>query len=216
MFKGVTFGKVASVVVLAAMTLGLTGCNDKQKVQVEQLTKENQELAAQNTSLQEQVRQAQATASSAMSERDTAKAELAQAKAAPAPVTPSGGDYSGGGGGGGRDVVITVAGDVLFGSGQVAVKASAKGELDKIARQLNGQYAGHPVRVEGFTDSTPIKKSKYKTNEALSQARAESVMEYLASKGVSRSRLSADGRGATKLKSTPAASRRVEIVVLAK
>jgi len=215
MFKGVTFGKVASVAVLAAMTLGLTGCNDKQKVQVEQLTRENQELAAQNSSLQEQVRQAQSTASSAMSERDTAKAELAQAKAAAAPVAPAGGDYTGGGGGG-RDVVITVAGDVLFGSGQVEVKASARGELDKIARQLNGQYAGHPIRIDGFTDSTPIRKSKYKSNEALSQARAESVMDYLASKGVSQSRMSADGRGATKLKSTPAASRRVEIVVLGK
>jgi flagellar motor protein MotB len=215
MFKGVTFGKVASVAVLAAMTLGLTGCNDKQKVQVEQLTRENQELAAQNTSLQEQVRQAQSTASSAMSERDTAKAELAQAKAAAVPVAPAGGDYTGGGGGG-RDVVITVAGDVLFGSGQVEVKSSARGELDKIARQLNGQYAGHPIRIDGFTDSTPIRKSKYKSNEALSQARAESVMDYLASKGVSQSRMSADGRGATKLKSTPAASRRVEIVVLGK
>lgn len=205
---------VIGVAALAVMTLGLTGCNDKQKIEAERLTRENQELAAQNSSLQEQVRQAQSMASSAMSERDTARAELAQAKAAATQPAPADYSMAGNGGGTGRDVIITVAGDVLFGSGQVDVKSTARGELDRIARQLNGQYSGHPIRIEGYTDSDPIRKSKFGSNEALSQARAESVMNYLASKGVSRSRMTAEGMGSAKPKSTKAASRRVEIVVL--
>ena len=40
------------------------------------------------------------------------------------------------------------------------------------------------IRVDGHTDSTPIKVSKWKTNLDLSQARAESVKAYLIKKGV--------------------------------
>jgi outer membrane protein OmpA-like peptidoglycan-associated protein len=113
-----------------------------------------------------------------------------------------------------RDVVITVAGDVLFASGQTTLKPDAKKELDKIARDLQGKYSGHRIRVEGYTDSDPIKKSKFPSNEALSQARAESVEKYLISKGVSSDRISAQGMGSAKPKATKAASRRVEIVVV--
>lgn len=113
-----------------------------------------------------------------------------------------------------RDVVITVAGDVLFASGQTTLKPEAKKELDKIARDLESRYSGHRIRVEGYTDSDPIRKSKFASNEALSQARADSVRSYLVSKGVSSSRISAMGMGSAKPKSTKAASRRVEIVIM--
>lgn len=113
-------------------------------------------------------------------------------------------------------VVIEVAGDVLFASGSVTLNAGGKKELDKIARTIQSKYSGHDIRVEGYTDTDPIvkQKPKFPTNEALSKARAEAVESYLASKGVSNN-MTAVGRGAAKPKSTKAASRRVEIVILA-
>jgi outer membrane protein OmpA-like peptidoglycan-associated protein len=115
---------------------------------------------------------------------------------------------------GNGEFVATLAGNVLFDSGQAQIKSSARKQLDSIANALKGKYAGASVRVEGHTDSDPIKRSKWGTNEALSQARAEAVAKYLAAKGVSSSRLEAMGMGSAKPKSSKAASRRVEVVVM--
>ncbi|HYF13652.1 MAG TPA: OmpA family protein [Phycisphaerales bacterium] len=114
------------------------------------------------------------------------------------------------------NMVATIAGNVLFDSGSATLKSGAKKQLDRIVRELKGNYKGLPVQVEGHTDSDPIRKSKGKwgTNEALSQARADAVKTYLASQGVSSSRIDAVGYGSSKPKSTKAASRRVEIVVM--
>ncbi len=116
-----------------------------------------------------------------------------------------------------REVRLEVAGDVLFDSGSTTIKSSAKSELDKIVSQIKGKYSSHRVRVEGYTDSDPPNKvrKKYPTNEALSQARAEAVENYLVSKGISADRITAAGMGAAKPRTTKKESRRVEIVVLA-
>src|ERR1041384_1662552 len=63
----------------------------------------------------------------------------------------------------------TIGGDVLFGSGSDTIKPEAKKVLDKIASEIKSQYSGASIRVEGYTDSDPIKKSKWGTNEKLSQ-----------------------------------------------
>ena len=111
-------------------------------------------------------------------------------------------------------MVAEVAGDVLFASGQATLKADAKKKLDSIARELNGRYSGNDIRIEGHTDSDPIRKSKWGSNEALSKARAEAVREYLQSKGVSGGRMSTVGKGSSEPKGTKAASRRVDIIIL--
>ena len=114
----------------------------------------------------------------------------------------------------GSDVVIEVAGDVLFDSGSVKLKTSAKKTLDKVAQAIKTNFAGHTIRVEGHTDSDPIRKSKWKSNEHLSFERARSVEHYLASKGVPVKSMYAAAFGSNKPKATKAQSRRVEIIVL--
>lgn len=114
--------------------------------------------------------------------------------------------------GGGSNETFTVSGDVLFDSGQTTLKSAAKKELDKIASKIKSNHAGATVRVEGYTDTDPIRKSKWGTNEALSKARADSVAAYLSQKGVGN--VSAVGMGSANPKATKAASRRVEIVVI--
>lgn len=107
-----------------------------------------------------------------------------------------------------------LSGDVLFDPGQATLKSSAKKSLDRIASEIKSQYRNDSIRVEGHTDSDPIRKAKFASNQALSEARAESVRKYLISKGVSSGRIDAVGYGSSKPKSSKAASRRVEIVIL--
>lgn len=114
----------------------------------------------------------------------------------------------------GSDIVVAVAGDVLFDPGSVVVKSSAKANLDRIAGVLQSQYGGNDVRVAGHTDSDPIKRSKWGSNERLSCERALAVEEYLASRGVSKDRMYSAGYGPAKSKGDKKASRRVEIVVI--
>ncbi len=203
---------VLGAALIATLSLGLGGCNNKEKEQIKMLSDDNAQLKQQNATLEQGLRDKDSQISTLQSERDTLKSQVAQAQQ-PAPIsgdTGTGARRSGGEAG----TVITIAGDVLFDSGSPNIKSSAKKELDKVAAQLKSKWGGHQIRVEGFTDKTPIKKSKFPSNEALSQARAESVEQYLISKGVSADRISAVGRGSAKPKATNAASRRVEIVVL--
>ena len=116
--------------------------------------------------------------------------------------------------GGSGDVVIEVAGDVLFASGQATLKAEAKKELDKVVKTLNTKYSGHNIRVDGYTDTDTPKKGKFKSNEALSEARANAVREYLVQKGISSNMITARGMGASSSKPTKKDNRRVDIVVL--
>jgi len=115
----------------------------------------------------------------------------------------------------GRDgAVLEVAGDVLFASGQATLKPDSKKELDKVVRTLNSQWSGHRVRVEGYTDTDKPSKGKYKSNEALSEARADAVRDYLVQKGISSNMITAVGMGSSKSRATKKDSRRVEIVVV--
>jgi chemotaxis protein MotB len=114
----------------------------------------------------------------------------------------------------GQDLVIGIAGDVLFASGKATLKPAAKKTLDRVAADLGGKYNSQKIRVEGYTDPDPIKKSQWKTNERLSGERAMAVEEYLVSKGVSKNRIYFAGFGAADSKGSKAQSRRVEIVVL--
>jgi len=200
-------------IVAALFCLGiggvLGGCS-KKNTQLELAQQEAAELREKNVELDTRLR-----------EKDNKIAELEgriQAKQAyqqpPAYQEPRNGGwnnpkpYTGGG----SNETFTVSGDVLFDSGQTSLKAAAKKELDKIASKIKSNHAGASVRVEGYTDSDPIKKSKWGTNEALSKARADAVASYLSQKGVGD--VSAVGMGSANPKATKAASRRVEIVVV--
>lgn len=114
----------------------------------------------------------------------------------------------------GSDVVVDVAGDVLFSSGSTTLRNEAKASLDRIAGVLNSTYSGNQLRIAGHTDSDPIRKSKWGTNERLSAERALAVEAYLGSKGVDMGRMHVAGYGPDKPRGSKQQSRRVEIVVI--
>jgi chemotaxis protein MotB len=115
---------------------------------------------------------------------------------------------------GAGEVTASVSSDLLFDSGKATLKASAKKSLDQVASVLNSTYSGKSIRVAGHTDTDPIKKSGYKSNDHLGFERAYAVKEYLISKGVDPKRLYLASYGPNVPRGNKAQSRRVEIVVL--
>jgi type VI secretion system protein ImpK len=112
---------------------------------------------------------------------------------------------------------VTFRGDDMFGGGRAEVNGKILPLLDKVAAEID-KVTGK-VSVIGHSDNVPIRTARYPSNQALSEERAATVTEYLASKGVAKGRLEAIGKGDSEPladNKTPAArakNRRVEIVV---
>jgi outer membrane protein OmpA-like peptidoglycan-associated protein len=112
-----------------------------------------------------------------------------------------------------RGMVITLQGEVLFKTGKYDLKPAAMAKLDQIADALRGKE--QPMVVYGFTDNV----GTYDNNMTLSQQRAQSVRDYLVTKGIPQDLITAQGKGPD----SPVAdnnsvegraqNRRVEIVV---
>lgn len=112
---------------------------------------------------------------------------------------------------------VTFRGDDMFAGGRAEVSGKVFPLLDKVASEIS-KVTGKVI-VIGHSDNIPIRTPKYPSNQALSEERAATVTEYLASKGVAKGRLEAIGKGDSEPLTdnrTPAArakNRRVEIVV---
>lgn len=113
----------------------------------------------------------------------------------------------------GKSVTVRIQGDVLFAAGKVDLKDSSLKTLDEVAKVLADKYAGHAVRVAGFTDTDPIARSGWKDNLQLSCERSCAVVRELKKKGVPATTIYAAGYGDTQPRETKPKSRRVEIVV---
>ena len=92
--------------------------------------------------------------------------------------------------------------EVLFGVGRAELKPEATGELDRIAQTIVEVAKDIPpdipwiLRVDGHTDARPVSgQGEFKSNWALSAARAISVVQYLIEKGIPPQRIAATGFG---------------------
>src|SRR4051812_11720940 len=113
-----------------------------------------------------------------------------------------------------RGVVITLSGSVLFATGKSDLLPIAKEKLNQVAKALMDQ-GFKAIVVQGYTDSV----GSASDNEALSMRRAQSVRDYLVTRGVPSEKATAEGKGASnpvadnKTADGRAENRRVEIVV---
>ena len=102
--------------------------------------------------------------------------------------------------------------NMSFVIGSSELTNQARTTLDRFAAALVRASSYRPFTVEGHTDRSGSRD----TNRALSQARAASVVNYLASKGVDRNRLTAQGYGYERplagRSADDGANRRVEVV----
>jgi chemotaxis protein MotB len=116
----------------------------------------------------------------------------------------------------------TVNSDLLFAPGSWDLSPDGQQIIAKMAPQLALEQRLKLV-VNGFTDNAPLagelRRKGIASNQELSQKRAESIMEYMISLGVSRDLVTAQGfgeDGAVASNDTPrgrAQNRRIEITV---
>lgn len=225
--RRITRGVVAASLGVS-LVLSVGGCSSTPNDEFDQALAENAELRDRLAETQSMLEKSEDDKLDLIRQNQDLTADLkrAEQQSAPSNLSAATGGFGNGMGDGGDmpsgmrmntrgDVVLTVAGDVLFPSGQVTLKADGRRELDRIARMIMSQYSGNTVRVEGYTDSDPIRKSSWKSNERLSSERALAVEQYLVGRGVDADRIYSAAMGAAKPKSSKQASRRVEIVILA-
>lgn len=119
-----------------------------------------------------------------------------------------------------RGVVLRLADNALFASGEADIDEVAQGVLAVVAEVLVG-HPGNDVEVEGHTDNRPTSTARFATNWELSSARATNVLrELLADAELEPARFAAVGRadtiprGDNDTEEGRAENRRTEIVVM--
>ncbi|MEN8149495.1 MAG: OmpA family protein [Planctomycetota bacterium] len=119
------------------------------------------------------------------------------------------------------ETCIILSGKVSFGAGRADLMKGAKDRLSKLNPVLRDICPDVRLRLDGHTDSDPIRKSKWSGNHELSQARAAAVAEqFVTALGWSRSKVSTRGFGeeipiaSNATREGKARNRRVEIVLV--
>ena len=116
----------------------------------------------------------------------------------------------------GEGIVVNFNEKVLFGFNQSTLNANSYAALDKLVTVLN-KYNQTDLKVSGHTDS----KGTDEYNQGLSVKRAAAVADYLASRGIGRTRILTYGYGESAPKCTNeteegrACNRRVEFAITA-
>ncbi len=120
-------------------------------------------------------------------------------------------------------ISVVLPSSILFNSGQTKLKKAATSSLTKVCNVLKRDFPNDTIRIEGHTDSDPVKRTKkvYGSNWELSAARAANVLHFLVDNcHLDPKKLYLAGYGkyqpvvSNKSKSGKQKNRRVEIVVL--
>lgn len=115
----------------------------------------------------------------------------------------------------GNRLVAQLGGSVLFDTNSSVLKPQALAALEELRTSMIAPYPDAKVTVEGHTDNVGGDAD----NQRLSEARAQSVVQWLVQHGVPAARLEAHGYGKTQPafpNDTPAnraRNRRIEIIV---
>ncbi|GAG14087.1 unnamed protein product, partial [marine sediment metagenome] len=119
-----------------------------------------------------------------------------------------------------RGIVISLAAEVLFGTGEADLKSGAKGALNRVINIMK-RYPDRKISIEGHTDNIPISTARFPNNQVLSEERAKSILKHLAGKTqISPDRFSTKGLGETRsiapntTEEGRKKNRRVEIILL--
>ncbi len=115
-------------------------------------------------------------------------------------------------------VGVNIPGNLLFDSGSATLKKSGSALITKVAQIDAIQNPGNLLRICGFTDSEPIKRSRasWESNHHLSSMRAHAVFTTLKKAGIDTARMHTIGFGPNMRvmeggKENKKLSRRVEI-----
>jgi len=92
---------------------------------------------------------------------------------------------------------IVMDNKILFAPGKIAIGAEGKEALKAVADYLK-KYPGQIIRIDGHTDSDPIKRSGWKSNHQLAAMRAHAVFSELKALKVNPRRMYIVGFGPIK------------------
>ena len=90
-----------------------------------------------------------------------------------------------------QTITVRLAGSGMFGSGSDSLQDSFREPLEKVAAALDDTDG--PIIIVGHSDNVPIRSSRFPSNQSLSLARAEAVMNKLADQLEDPGRLKAEG-----------------------
>lgn len=116
-------------------------------------------------------------------------------------------------------MVIQLANAILFESGKTTLKKDGQEALTELGAVLKS-IKKRDFLVTGHTDNVPISSGRYKSNWALSTARAVNVVQFLQDAGVSPKKMAAAGYGeydpvsSNDSKDGKAQNRRIEIILM--
>lgn len=217
--RGGVAGRCAALLGLVGLLL-LGGCASSSNADYDTAMQENSALRARIATLQTALDECDTNRLAAESENAELARGLESLRTRNAAASPTGTGFENISGatvsrGAGGSIVVAVAGDVLFDSGKAELKTTSRNSLDRIAQVINRQYSSNIIRVEGYTDSDPIRRSSWRSNEHLSAERALAVEHYLVQRGVNNDRIYSAAFGSSNPRATKEQSRRVEIVILA-
>lgn len=208
-----------SLIVAALAATALTGCDSAKKDELAMLREENSQLTMQRDEARSALDSSEAERRRLEEQNANLQNQLTdkpvEVAAAPADTQPKmdlpeGVTVSNRNG----EVVVTIEGDVLFDSGKATLKTDAKRTLDKVVSEIKKKYPDNRVRISGFTDTDPIKRSGFKTNYHLGFERAFNVGDYVVSKGLDKSRVYYASYGDILPRATKKESRRVELSIV--
>lgn len=120
-----------------------------------------------------------------------------------------------------RGLTVSLRQATFFPSGEDSIDPATYTSIDKIAAIV--RELPNPVRLEGHTDSVPIRGGRFRSNWELSAARGIAMLELLATRcAVPREKMAIAGYaetapvGSNESEEGRARNRRVDIVILAK
>jgi flagellar motor protein MotB len=220
------YGRYA--LVLGAGLVLTVGCRSAKTDRIRYLEAENAKVAAENRELSDGVAAERAAMLKEEARREAAEAELRATRARMDILNANrrslSDDLSGEKGvavgvdANGSDQIL-ISSDITFRPGQATLTSGAEKTLAEVARVLK-ERPYRAIRIEGHTDSDPIRKSGWASNKALSLERARMVQGALTRSGIPTSAIQVEGRGADDpiAENTTAAgkaqNRRVVITVL--
>ena len=118
-----------------------------------------------------------------------------------------------------RGLVVSMRQAAFFPSGDDSIEASANASIKKIADTIRS--LPNQIRLEGHTDSRPVRSGRFKSNWELSAARAISMMELMTTRfDIAKDRVAIGGYADTvpaapnETEEGRALNRRVDIVIL--
>lgn len=177
--------KILVILALAVSAISAVGCSGGPDLQarIDELTREQEDLQR-----QKELTESELLATKARCEAlERGRSTTSRLSPAPAPVvTPIPADSDGMDiRKRGNDTVINLPSDVFFASGSSTLSPAGEKTMVKIGAYIRKNHSGGLIRVEGHSDSDPIRKTKgkYHCNYELSFERAHAVVHYLVEKG---------------------------------